>query len=57
MLKVFKPLVSQNPTLIGKIYYFIYHMYDKPMLQLRKDLDLQFGQLEFTWVKKILNEN
>ena len=29
LLKVLKPLVSQNPTLIGKIYYFIYHMYDK----------------------------
>ncbi|CAD8200306.1 unnamed protein product [Paramecium pentaurelia] len=57
MLKVFKPLVSQNPTLLGKIYYFIYHMYDKPTIQLRKDLDLQFGQLEYLWVKKILAEN
>ncbi|CAK61405.1 unnamed protein product (macronuclear) [Paramecium tetraurelia] len=57
MLKVLKPLVSQNPTLIGKIYYFIYHMYDKPTLQLLKDLDQQFGQLENQWVKKILAEN
>ncbi|CAD8198564.1 unnamed protein product [Paramecium pentaurelia] len=57
MLKVLKPLVSQNPTLIGKIYYFIYHMYDKPTMQLLKDLDQQFGQLENQWVKKILIEN
>ncbi|CAD8109421.1 unnamed protein product [Paramecium sonneborni] len=57
MLKVLKPLVSQKPTLLGKIYYFIYHMYDKPIIQLRKDLDLQFGQLEYQWVKKILAEN
>ncbi|KAM3129213.1 hypothetical protein pb186bvf_018688 [Paramecium bursaria] len=55
--KVFKPLVSHNPTLIGKIYYFIYHMYDKPIQQLKKELDQQYGQLEINWVNKILQEN